>query len=163
MAHAPNSILIAADVVARSFCSLLRLFKFKESILLGEGMFRRTIVAVTVVSVLMLGVLLFTTTPSDTGPLGILGFFVFMYLTALGVLTFLFRGLSILAIKLLPMKRNLSTTPALRTSYYYASVVALIPVMIIAIQSVGELSIYQILLIAFFVVVAWIYVTNRTS
>ena len=119
---------------------------------MGEGMLTRTIATVTVVSALMLGVLLFTTTPADTGPFGILGFFVFMYLTALGVLTFLFRGLSILAIKILPKKRSLPRKdPALLTAYYYASVVALIPVMIIAIQSVGELAIYQILLIVFFV------------
>lgn len=119
----------------------------------------------TVVSALMLGVLLFTTTPSSTGPLGILGFFVFMYLTALGVLTFLFWSLSLFASRILSARRTRlkMRNTTFRGAYYYASVVALVPVMLIAIQSVGEVGVYQVLLMSFFVVIAWIYVTNRTS
>src|SRR5690606_5323563 len=70
-------------------------FNLKKYLSLGRDMLKRIIAATTVLSALMLGVLLFTTTPSSTGPLGILGFFVFMYLTALGVLTFLFWSMNI--------------------------------------------------------------------
>lgn len=115
----------------------------------------------------MLIILLFTTTPSSSGPLGILGFFMCMYLSVLGVLTFLFRGLSFLMAKVIP-KRNAKLLAgmkgvSLRTAYYYASVIASVPVMIVAIQSVGQVGVYQVLLILFFVVIAWIYVENRTS
>lgn len=128
-------------------------------------MARRAIAIVATFSALMLFVLLFTTTPSDTGPLGILGFFVFMYLTVLGVLTFLFRAFSVFATRLTPKKRRelIGGGVTFRQSYYYASVVASVPVMFIAIQSVGEVGLYQVLLVAFFVAIAWIYVTNRTS
>lgn len=128
-------------------------------------MLQRGIVFTTAISIVMLVVLLFTTTPLQTGPLGILGFFVFMYSTALGVLTFLFHGISALLARVTSMKSGRYTTRelSLRRSYYYASVVALVPIMLIAMQSVGEVGIYQLLLIIFFVVIAWIYVTNRTA
>ena len=127
-------------------------------------MLQRAIVLMTIASAVMLSVLLFTTTPLTTGPLGILGFFVFMYMTALGVLTFLFRGISWIVPKflLVPRKKIGMQQLTLKRSYYYASVVALVPVMLIALQSVGEVGIYQVLLVFFFVVIAWVYVTNRT-
>lgn len=127
-------------------------------------MLRRTIAIMTIASAGMLGILLFTTTPISTGPLGILAFFVFMYMTALGVLTFLFEGVSFMIPKILPVKnkRLKARELSLRESYYYATVAALAPIMLIAMQSVGQVGVYQILLVAFFVVIAWLYVTNRT-
>lgn len=126
-------------------------------------MLRRSIAILTVVSVIMLGILLATTTPSTAGPLGILGFFIFMYLTALGVLTFLFHGLSLIASKvpLIKQRRFSVGEISLKSAYYYASVIASVPVMFVAMQSVGQIGAYQVLLISFFVVVAWVYVTNR--
>ena len=121
----------------------------------------------TVSSVVMLAILLTATTPSTAGPLGILGLFVFMYATALGVLTFLFHGAGLIFSrvllarrqKILPQSREIS----FKKAYYYASVIALIPVMLIAMQSVGQIGMYQILLIGFFAIIAWLYVTNRTA
>ena len=128
-------------------------------------MLRKYIAIMTAVSVVMLGVLLVTTTPLSTGPLGILGFFVFMYMAALGVLTFFIRGISYIVPKLLPVrnKRWKERELTFRESYYYASVVALAPVMLVAMLSVGHIGIYQILLILVFVVTAWLYVSSRTT
>lgn len=128
-------------------------------------MLTRIMVSVTGISALMLIVLLFTTNPANGGPLVILGFFVFLYLTALGVLTFLFHFLSKVISRLLPRRQGIRTTEAMtfHRAYYYSSVVALVPIMFIAIQTVGEVGIYQVLLIFFFAVTAWIYVSNRTS
>ena len=129
-------------------------------------MLQRSIALLTIVSVLMLLVLVTTTSPANAGPVGILGFFVFMYGAALGVLTFLFRFLGMVLIKIVPknrMRALLGQGVTFRKSYYYATVAASIPVMVMAMQTVGEIGIYQILLIIFFVVVAWIFVANRTS
>lgn len=127
-------------------------------------MLERIVPTVTLASAALLVVLLLTTSPSSTGPLGILGFFVFMYLTALGVLAFLFRGVSVVGSKLgakrHPGSLGVKELP-FRVAYYYASVIALVPVMFIAIQSVGEVGPYQVLLVVFFIVIAWIYVQNR--
>ena len=125
----------------------------------------KVVAGITGISALMLIVLLLTTAPADTGPLGILGFFVFLYLTALGVLTFLFQLFRILLFRFLPSQQKSWRVRdiTLRQSYYYASVIAAVPVMFIAIQTVGEVGVYQILLIFFFAVIAWIYVSNRTA
>ena len=128
-------------------------------------MLRRVLVVMTAVSIAMLFLLLTTTTPSTAGPLGILSFFVCMYIAALGVLTFLFKGISFLTSRISFLKtRKIGGRPlSLRQSYYRASVMALAPVMLIAMQSVGEVGVYQLLLVMIFIVVAWLYVINRTS
>jgi len=128
-------------------------------------MLKRSIAAVTVVSMMIIAVIITTTTPSTSGPVGVLAFFIFLYLAALGVLTFIFYGVSAATPKmpLLSKKRVNKERLSLKRSYYYASVVALVPVMLIALKTVNEIGIYQILLISVFTVVAWIYVTNRTT
>lgn len=128
-------------------------------------MLRRTIGILTVVSALMLGVLLTITTPSAAGPLGILGFFVFMYTTVLGLLTFLLHSLSSIAAKT-PFgrqKRQINGAMLFKNAYYYASVIALVPVMFVAMVSVGQVGPYQVLLVGLFVIIAWIYITNRAT
>lgn len=127
-------------------------------------MLRRVVVIMTSVSAVMLGLLLVATTPLSAGPLGILGFFVFLYITTLGVLTFLFRGISLVAPKfrLSPKSSKAKSGLPFRKAYYYASVIALAPIMIIAMQSVAEIGVYQVLLVGFFSVIAWVYVSNRT-
>jgi hypothetical protein len=52
---------------------------------------------------------------------------------------------------------------SLSRSYYFSSVLALAPVMLIGMQSVAEVEIYDVLLIVLFVVIACIYISKRTS
>lgn len=128
-------------------------------------MLKRAIAATTIASAVMLSLLFYTTTPATAGPVGILGFFVFMYLTALGVLTFLFRGVSIIAagLSLGKFKKPAASSMPLRKAYYYASIAASAPVMLIAMHSVGQVGPYQVLLVVIFVAIGWVYVANRTS
>ena len=127
-------------------------------------MLRRYLFAITAVSGAMLIIMLTVTNPANAGPLGILGFFVFMYITVLGVLTFLFKSIAAAMLRFAPegKRRLLGGEISFKHSYYYASVLASVPVMFIALHSVGEVGIYQVLLVVFFIVVAWIYVNNRT-
>jgi hypothetical protein len=106
-----------------------------------------------------------TTAPASAGPMGILGVFVFMYVSALGVLTFLLYGVSTTMTKLIGAITDKAQPIAftLRKSYYYASVVALAPVMLVAMQSVNEVGFYQLLLVVIFVVIAWVYITKRMA
>lgn len=57
------------------------------------------------------------------------------------------------------------TLPSLtiRRSYYFSSVLALAPVMFIGMQSVGEVGIYEVVLVLLFVGIACVYVAKRTS
>lgn len=124
------------------------------------------IVAVSsVISFSALFLILQMTTPATIGPVGILFVFVFMYLSVLGLLTFFIFGVSKLLArvsKALSIKRQ----PSLMTinrSYYFASVIALAPVMVVGMQSVGEVGVYELLLVVLFLVIACTYISKRTN
>lgn len=127
-------------------------------------MLRKVIALITLGSTLLLGLLLVATTPSSAGPLGILAIFTAMYLMALGVLSFLFYGISYLISRVVGSmtKKPARSHLRFREAYYYGSIAALAPVMIIAMQSVSQVGVYQFLLVVFFVIVAWVYITKRT-
>lgn len=48
-------------------------------------------------------------------------------------------------------------------SYYFASVIALAPVMVVGMQSVGEVGLYELLLVILFVGIACVYIAKRTN
>jgi type IV secretory pathway VirB2 component (pilin) len=52
---------------------------------------------------------------------------------------------------------------SLRRSYYFASVVALAPVILVGMQSVGEVSFYDVLLIVVFIVISCVYIAKRSA
>lgn len=118
-----------------------------------------------ILAIVGLALVLQLTTPSTAGPLGVLIVFIFMYLLVLGVLTFLLFGssrLAIRAIKLVTPKTLLRPLTLLR-SYYFSSIIALAPVIFIGMQSVGEISFYEIILVLLFVFVACFYIAKRTA
>ena len=125
-------------------------------------MFKRVIAIMTMFAVGMLCILLLKTTPSQVGPVGVLGFFVLLYMAVLGALTFLFFGLGVGLRKMVP-ERPGSRKVSFRKSYYYASVVALVPVMLIALQSVSRVGVPQVALMILFVAVALVYISRRTT
>lgn len=127
-------------------------------------MFGRVIAISTLVSVFILAVLLMTTTPATIGPLGILIVFILMYMSALGVLTFLLYNSSKVAARfstVYTVRRPLQAM-SLSRAYYFSSVIALVPVMLIGMQSVGEVGFYEVVLLIVFTVVACIYLAKRT-
>jgi Na+/proline symporter len=110
----------------------------------------------------LLSALLHTTTPSTIHPVGILLAFVLIYVLALGALTFLLFAVWRI---ILPTIRRTKTVPsnevALRRAYLYASVLALAPVMIIAMKSIGQSSTYEVVLVVLFEVVACFYISKQ--
>jgi hypothetical protein len=48
-----------------------------------------------------------------------------------------------------------------RDAYYYSTVVAIAPVMLVGLQSVNAIGIYEYGLVALFVVIGWLYITKR--
>jgi hypothetical protein len=104
------------------------------------------------------------TTPSIAGPLGVLLVFILLYVLALGVLTFLLfwsNRLLIKIMKLVSPEKVYQPMTFLR-SYYFSSVLALAPIILVSMQSVGGASVYDIVLVLLFVVVACFYVAKRT-
>jgi hypothetical protein len=130
-----------------------------------SNMLRRTLITVTIVSLCLLVLLLMTTTPATAGPLGLLVIFISAYLTSLGVMSFFLYGASRLFSTFFAgfaTKKPLQPL-SLRKSYYYATVVATAPVMLIGLQSVGAVGFYEVGLIILFVIIGCVYISRRTG
>ena len=130
-----------------------------------RNMLGRVVAVSSMIAVLLLILLLQTTTPATIGPLGILVVFILMYVSVLGGLTFLLYLISMLIAKIsrsITVKRPIQAL-SFNRAYYFSSVLALIPVMFIGMQSVGEVGFYDVLLVVIFACVACVYISKRTN
>lgn len=129
-----------------------------------ESMLSRILTISLVVSVVLLGILLQTTAPTKAGPLGILIVFILMYVSVLSALTFLIYGVSRIVSKVATSFTTKHPKALTFTrSYYFSSVIALAPVIFVGMQSVGKVGVYDVLLVALFVVISCIYIAKRTA
>ena len=125
-------------------------------------MLEKVLAIAALIAFALLSAITQSTTPSTIHPFGILLVFILLYVLALGVLTFFVFWGSRLMIKV--YKRAKAGTGAvltIRRAYLYGSVLALAPVMIIGIASIGRLDFYQILLVLLFEGAACFYVARR--
>ncbi|MDB5183381.1 MAG: rane protein of unknown function [Candidatus Saccharibacteria bacterium] len=128
-------------------------------------MLARILSIVGLVSAGLLLILVTTTTPGSVGALGILAVFLLTYITILCLLTFLVWLLAKVINKLmkeLHLSRKQYTFP-LRKSYYYSTVLALGPVIIISLQAVGGVGIYELSLVIALLVLGCLYVSRRVA
>ena len=128
-------------------------------------MLGKLLVIIGIASGLILTVILNTTTPATAGAFGILSVFIFTYLLVVSIMTFTLYGIY----------KALSTfgktvgyhapveAMRLQRAYYYSTIVSLAPVIIISLQSVGGVGIYELGLIFLLVILGCIYVTKRTA
>jgi hypothetical protein len=128
-------------------------------------MIKTLITIVTLLSICVLAVLLNITTPLSAGPFGILVIFIFSYILLVGVFAYILRIISLVV-------SRISTTFAprkpieglsFRRSYYFSTVVASGPIMLIGLLSVGSVGIYEIILIIIFIVIGCLYVSKRIN
>lgn len=128
-------------------------------------MLGRVLFIAVVIALVLLAIIFNTTLPAAVGPLGILFVFILMYILAVGVLTFLLFGFSVLfekCINTLVVTKKPMQSLSLTRAYYFSSVAALGPIMLIGIHSVGELGFYDVLLVSIFIIISCIYVAKRT-
>lgn len=126
-------------------------------------MLQRTLIITTLVSLCVLLLLLTTTTPATAGPFGLLVIFLSAYLVFLGAISFfLFGSGRVLRFLLAGFQlRKPFESWSLRRSYYYATVLALAPVMLIGLQSVGGAGFYGFILVLLFEIIGCLYITKR--
>ncbi len=105
----------------------------------------------------ILSALIQSTSPSTIHPLGILVVFILLYGLALGVLTFFMFGVA----RLVNSLHRKPSEVSLRQVYYYASVLALAPVMIIGMRSIGRAGLYDVVLVMIFEIIACFYIAKR--
>lgn len=162
MIRAPNNFLQRRLLLSRHTRSLLRILKGG----IVENMLGRVIAFISVVATVLLLIIWRFTAPTTIGPLGILVVFILMYTLALGVLTFFLLGINRLIIRIFPSRKKggVSTEPmTVNRAYYFASVIALAPVMFIGMQSVSEVGVYELILITLFVGIGCVYIAKRTN
>ncbi len=124
-------------------------------------MLSRILAFITLTAFVLLSALLQSTSPSTVHPIGILFIFVLFYLLALGVLTFFIFGVSRILNRLYGRGKLFEKNMVFREAYYYASVMALAPVLLVAMRSIGRGDIVDIALVVAFEIVACFYVARR--
>lgn len=103
--------------------------------------------------------------PVSAGPGGILSIFVLIYLIIASLLfTVLHWGVRFISTQI--VKRGTRVTArayrvGVRKAYYTASVLAFGPVLLLALNSVRQLRLVDILLVGVFLVIAIFYITKR--
>jgi hypothetical protein len=128
-------------------------------------MLGKVVATSSVISMVLVVVLLQVTNPASIGPLGIFVLFVLVYVSVLGVLTYLLYGVSRIVARIastVTAKRPLQPL-SFRRAYYFSSVLTLAPIMLIGLHSVGEVGVYEVLLVVIFVIVGCVYTSKRTS
>lgn len=122
---------------------------------------RRIAIVVGCVATGVVLLLLNVTTPSGIGPFGVLLFLATVYIA---LVSFLYVGLSTFWATLRTILRIRTTSKGQVSHmklYYFSSVLALVPVILLGIQSVGGVKLSDILLVVIFEVLACLYVYKR--
>lgn len=103
------------------------------------------------------------TSPASAGPFGLLVIFITAYLTFVGMISFFLFGINRLIVMVsagMTVRKPLRKME-FRRAYYFSTVLAAAPVMLIGLQSVQSIGIYEVLLVVIFEVVACLYVSRR--
>lgn len=128
-------------------------------------MLGKVLVTIALLSGFILTIVINTTTPASAGAFGILAVFMLTYLFLVSVLTFMLyvisRLVSLVARTFVTRRPVESLT--LRRAYYYSTIIALAPVIIVSMQSIGGVGVYEFGLIILLVLIGCVYVTKRTS
>ncbi len=127
-------------------------------------MLPRLIATISIASLCVLIMVLTFTSPSTTGPFGLLVLFISAYLTFVGMISFFLFGINRLIVM---VTANMTLRKPIRPmefrrAYYFSTVLAAAPVMLIGLQSVQSVGIYETLLVILFEIVACLYISRRT-
>ena len=127
-------------------------------------MLQRVLALISIASLCLLATMLTTTTPATVGPFGLLVIFITAYLSFVGLISFFLYGMQRIGRLLRPAaRRGAREGLTFRRSYYFATVLAIAPVLLIGLQSVGTVGWYEFLLIVLFVGLGCLYVSKRIS
>jgi hypothetical protein len=123
-------------------------------------MLGKVLASSSLVAFVLLSAILQSTSPSTIHPVGILFVFILLYVLALGVLTFFVFGISRVMISVV-YKDSAHSPLTLQQSYYYGSAIALAPVILIGMRSIGHTGFYEIALVIVFELIACFYISKR--
>lgn len=126
-------------------------------------MLKRILILLAAGSVIGLLWITQTTTPASVHPLAVLFVFGMIYTLVLAVLTFFIFWGTRLAKRVVSTKSKPGYSGiSLYRAYVYASVLAFAPVALLAMRSVGQQGVGDVLLVIIFEVLACFYVWRRS-
>ena len=118
---------------------------------------------ITIIAIVFLFIVVNVTSPSTSGPIGILAVFFLLYISLTGIITGLLLLVNRIAVRVsssVKTRRPVARL-TLKRAYYFASVIALGPVMLVGMGSVGKAGLVEFLLVVAFVVIGLFYVEKR--
>lgn len=128
-------------------------------------MFAKILMVVGVMSVSLLAYILLSVSPVEAGATGVLAVFLLSYIVSVVVLTFLFFLIQKTIVKLLYSDRIGSSVSrvSLKKSYYYGSILALGPVILVSLRSVGKAGAGELVLVVLLMAIGCLYISRQTS
>ncbi len=126
-------------------------------------MLSRILIIILAIAGVGLAAIMGTTSPSSAGAAGILAVFVLGYVIILCLTTFLLHAISRIIARVMRgfVTHKTADQLSLKKAYYYATVLALAPIMIISLQSVGGIGTYELFLVGLLEGIGCIYVSKR--
>ncbi len=112
-----------------------------------------------------LGYLLSSTTPANAGATGILTVFLLSYVMSVVMLTFFIFGTHRVITRLFYSDRTgrVADDVTLRRSYYFASILALGPLILVSLRSVGKVGVTELILVLLLLAIGCLYVSRQTA
>lgn len=127
-------------------------------------MIKRITFGVGLIFALALIYILNTIPPARAGAAGVLGVYILLYGTLVATMTFAVHyGALLVGYMIGTDTSRPAHQPSFKKAYYYASVVALGPIVCISLKSVGKLDALGILLTVLLLIVGCVYVSRQTA
>lgn len=122
------------------------------------------VLLVTSISIVIFSLILINTDPSKIGPLGILAVFVLLYIITLSLFSYLiFFASNIMSrVRVHFGLKGIEGWTFIKC-YLFGSVVAIGPIVILGISSLGSVSIYEIILVVLFLVISCFFVSKKVN
>lgn len=126
-------------------------------------MFGRVVTLIFLAAAIALSLIFQSTNPVDTGPVGLLAVFFLLYTMVVIVTTWMIHGISkvlTLTTRSIVVKKPMKII-SMTHAYYYASIVAFVPIILLAMGSVSSIGVYELILVAVFASLGVFYVKKR--
>ena len=124
----------------------------------------KILLILSMASFVLLLFLLNNTTPATAGPLGVLAVFLCLYIIILSFISFILyysQHLIRWVAKFFYLKKPIKQLSWQR-SYYHSSVVALGPIILLGLGTVGKIEFYEIVLVLIFIILGCFYIAKRS-
>lgn len=119
----------------------------------------RLAISTAILSAMVLLLLLNITSPSTANPVGVLTVFAALYVFSVAVVAVCISVSGTIKRRLKPQALRMDD----RKTYYYATIVGVAPVILLAIQSIGGVGVYDVLMVSAFEIIACIYISKQTA